>query len=636
MMDFVDFLKRQEIVAILSDHYDLENRESISIINEIIDDLLQLKNFENDDDIIGNLYEEKKDLIERKVLGEYYTPKVIVKEILDSVGYNSEANIDELKIGDISCGSGSFLVEAVRRLIIRWKKKLNISEVSELHFDDAINIIENVKENITGMDINPIAVILCHLNFYLILFEIIDLIRKNLKEYPLPFFKIKNCSALKVNITEDYDFIVGNPPYLFIRDIPIDQRKMIETKDLETNKGQYDYFQIFIELGVKFLKNQGYLGYIVPDSFLTLSNRRIIRKYLYQTTKIKELHHVGSTFEDPIVSNIILIVQKECDREKRDLNQIIVNFLRSENTHPKKIIQKHVRKWNYDFLIHLDEKDVELLSFLKNNFPTLEDIMNLKEYKIMLFRGVELGKEGKVIYCKTCGKYMPLPRNNYVCFGCNRILEKNTIEKIIHESHGTKNQEEIPYIYSIDHYRVKEYKYIDITKKGINYKDVDHYKERIIIRQMSKNNQICATYTKALSLNSQSFYNLKIIRSPFPEFNNYYLLGLINSKLLSYFFIKSFGSYKKLFPRILIEKIRQLPIIIPDTKEEKEWVTQISYNVQELLKLNKNNIKRYQELQKRIDEIVFGLYHINKSNQGAINATFTHLHPSFSEKKKYQ
>jgi len=50
----------------------------------------------------------------RKRLGQYVTPSVIVKYILDAVGYRHDANILGKRLADPSCGSGIFLVEAVR------------------------------------------------------------------------------------------------------------------------------------------------------------------------------------------------------------------------------------------------------------------------------------------------------------------------------------------------------------------------------------------------------------------------------------------------------------------------------------------------------------------------------------------
>ncbi|MFX1499954.1 MAG: TaqI-like C-terminal specificity domain-containing protein, partial [Promethearchaeota archaeon] len=109
----------------------------------------------------------------------------------------------------------------------------------------------------------------------------------------------------------------------------------------------------------------------------------------------------------------------------------------------------------------------------------------------------------------------------------------------------------------------------------------------------------------------QSFYNLKIKKSPISEFNHFYLLGIINSMLLSYFFIKSFGTYKKLFPRILIEKIEEFPIKIPVSDKCRQKAKKIIELVKKIL----NNFNYMKLLQKKLDDLVFDLYEISESNR---------------------
>jgi hypothetical protein len=135
---------------------------------------------------------------------------------------------------------------------------------------------------------------------------------------------------------------------------------------------------------------------------------------------------------------------------------------------------------------------------------------------------------------------------------------------------------------------------------------------------MSQNNLICASYDKNQSLTSQSCYNLKIVKSSKPELNHFYLLGLINSKLLSYYFIKSFGSYKKLFPRILLERIKELPTKIPETSQEKVLAIKISNLVKILLENNKYSYLKTNSIQDKIDSIVFEMFQISNDKKDYI------------------
>ncbi|MFX0104734.1 MAG: Eco57I restriction-modification methylase domain-containing protein, partial [Candidatus Hodarchaeota archaeon] len=561
-------------------------------------------------DIISNLYGKTRDYKEKKKLGEFYTPISIVNYILDAMGYKSTNKIEVKKLIDISCGSGSFIIQAIRRLVRRHLEIYNRKEISDLTAKEAKDIICRVKNNIFGLDINKIACILCQININYVLFDLLKVIRNSDPNYYLPIFEVKNINTLTITTIEDYDLVVGNPPYLFIRDIPKEQRKIIENGKFETNDGQYDYYQIFMELGIKILKNQGLLGFIVPDSLLALSNRSIIRKYIYNKTKIKEVYHTGPKFNDSIVSNIIIILEKENNALERKKNQIKLKISKEqENFIPQTIL----RKWDFKFLIHLNRTDISILDHLNRDFHKLKDLKKKYDIKIALSRGVELTKTGEIIYCEICNKYSPIPKNQLKCQVCNSPLNKKNIEKIIYTKIPDKTLEPNYklYLYSIKRYQITQYKYIDISKTGINYKDLSNYENRIIIRQISQNKKICATYDKNLSLTSQSFYNLKIEKSNIPEFNNYYLLGILNSDLLSYYFIKSFGSYKQLFPRILIEKINDFPIKIPISDNEERKAKKIIKNVKRIL----IEYSELNYLQKQIDSLVFELYGISDRDQ---------------------
>ena len=625
MQDFIDYLEKENVIGNLKQFHkvSLNNHNGDVFLNRIIESLGSFNNAENtikdsisfdlydiNFDVFSKIYEKTRNHKEKKKLGEFYTPSPVVKYILDAVDYNYLKQIETKKLIDISCGSGSFIIQAIRILIERCLRIYKREIISELTVEEAKGIISIVKKSIFGIDINPIACILCQINIHFTLFELLNLILSFEPNYHLPWFNIKNFNTLMIDSEKKYDYVVGNPPYLFIRDIPLDQRQIIETSNFETNDGQYDYYQIFMELGIKILKKGGMLGYIVPDSLLALSNRSILRKYIYNSTKIKEIYHTGPKFSDPVVSNIIIILEKEDDISERKSNYIKLKVL---NQHEESIPQNIIEKWNYKFLIHLNEIDILILEQLSTKFLKLKDLSKKYNIKLVLGRGVELTKKGKIIFCKICNKYLPIPQKKLKCHICNSPLNEKNSENIVYEaipSNATKDNFQL-FLYSIIRYQITQYKYIDTSKVGINYKEFSLYEDRIIIRQLSQNSKICATYDKNLSLTSQSFYNLRIKQSPISEFNNFYLLGLLNSMLFSYFFIKSFGTYKKLFPRILIEKIEDFPIKVPISNKEKENAKKIIENVKLILE----NFDELEHLQETIDLLVFNLYEITDNNR---------------------
>ncbi|MFW9901843.1 MAG: Eco57I restriction-modification methylase domain-containing protein [Candidatus Thorarchaeota archaeon] len=610
MQEFIDYLDNGIIRDLKSFYKEVKDNQNEEIfLNKVLRDLSCLnKTYLNDDIVIG-LYENMRDHKERKKLGEFYTPNDVVDYILDGVGYTDSREIETKKLIDISCGSGSFIIKAIRRMVNRCLKINNCDTISELAIDEAKILISSIKDNIYGIDTNRIACILCQVNIHIVLFEILKHIQKSNPNYKLPLFNIINNDSLTIDAKIKYNYVVGNPPYLFIRDIPRNRREIIENRDFETASGQYDYYQIFIELGLKLLNNGGLFGYILPDSLLALSYRSNIRKYIYNTSKIKEIYYTGPKFNDVTVSNIIIILEKEKDALERNRNQMKIKL---SNQQERFIPQKKIETWDYKFLIHLNNKDTLILKNLNINAPKLKDLNEKYGIQYNLSRGVELTKAGETVFCEKCNRYIPIPKKLFKCPRCKSPLDAQKVEKIIHDTippHSTRSDFKL-YLYSIQRYHKTNYKYIDTSKSGISYKDLSNYKDRIIIRQISQNGRICATYDDKLSLTSQSFYNLKIQKSPLPEFNNFYLLGLINSALLSYFFIKSFGSYKKLFPRILIEKIKELPIVVPSSDIQKEKAIK-------LIEYVKNFIEEeeIEDLQRQVDFLVFDLYQVSEKAQ---------------------
>jgi len=625
MKNFIEFLKRKGIIPYLKKVYKISSNKEVDkeIFERIIGILVNATNFEklnkrkkldanSNLDLIAWIYENNVSKEQRKILGEFYTPSQIVDYILNSVEYSYKKPIENQKLIDISCGSGSFIVKAIERLVSKFLRNFNVINISSLTIREAKDLVLKVSESIAGIDINPIACILCQLNIYFSLFEVINIILEKDEDYLPPIFNISHSNTLEFDFIQKYDYVVGNPPYVFIRDIVPVQRKLIENGNFETAIGQYDYYQIFIEIGIMILKEHGFLGYIVPDSLLALSNRKSLRKYIYSNTMIKKIVVVGSGFKDPVVSSIIIVLQKELNEENRLSNKILIKGTLENNRRENLLLQKDIPEWDYKYLIHLNQMDINILKHLNSKFPKLKSLMDDSKFSISINRGVELGKDGKIIFCNHCKKYFPLPKSKLICIKCGARMNSKNIDKIIVEtlpedSEGTYEL----FIYKLNRYSVKEYRYIRMNVEGINYKDSNNYLNRIVIRQLSQENHICAAYEEK-ALSSQSVYNVKIHRTPIEEFNHFYILGLLNSQLLSYYFLKTFGSYKLLFPRILIEKLKIFPIKVPLTQNERELSNLIIDNVKEIINLKPNNKTQLLKVENQIDFLVNKLYLINE------------------------
>jgi hypothetical protein len=156
-------------------------------------------------DIFQELYQQFFLVITRHKIGEFYTPSNLVKGMIDDV----------YKVGmktlDPSCGSGSFLIELIVKI-------LNSNIKKSLKFE--------AIENIFGFDINPLATLTAKINILLLLIEVYEV---EISKLPIiniflidALFPDQYEENLEINLPKLYnsfDLIIGNPPWLTYKDI---------------------------------------------------------------------------------------------------------------------------------------------------------------------------------------------------------------------------------------------------------------------------------------------------------------------------------------------------------------------------------------------------------------------------------
>jgi len=107
-------------------------------------------------DLFKRLYQNLVPRSIRHKIGEYFTPDWLAELLLDEVGYDGNP---EKKVLDPACGSGTFLVLAIKR----------IREYAEEHFTDERTLLTKIVENVKGIDLNPLAVLASKANYIIAL-----------------------------------------------------------------------------------------------------------------------------------------------------------------------------------------------------------------------------------------------------------------------------------------------------------------------------------------------------------------------------------------------------------------------------------------------------------------------------------
>lgn len=145
-----------------------------------------------------------------------YTPPFLVRLMLDET--LSWERLDRLQqkdeiILDPSCGSGVFLVEAYKRLILHWRSRNGWKKPT-------VTVLKGLLKKVHGVDLETGAVELAAFSLCLALCEALEpaTIRSSMKLLPPLAGKTLHCScffeAKEQNlITEPIGAVIGNPPF---------------------------------------------------------------------------------------------------------------------------------------------------------------------------------------------------------------------------------------------------------------------------------------------------------------------------------------------------------------------------------------------------------------------------------------
>lgn len=118
-------------------------------------------------------------------------------------------------------------------------------------------------------------------------------------------------------LTEQFDTIIGNPPYVRFQDIPAATRIRLKSPLFD---GRSNLFLFFIEKSVRHLKPGGELVFIVPREFIKLTAAKKLNAWLYSQGSITDFLETGdSSIFGPYVPNCA-IFRFEKGRMERTLH----------------------------------------------------------------------------------------------------------------------------------------------------------------------------------------------------------------------------------------------------------------------------------------------------------------------------
>ena len=93
-------------------------------------------------------------------------------------------------------------------------------------------------------------------------------------------------------LSEQFDTIIGNPPYVRYQDVAVDTKKRLKS---ELFDGRSNLFLFFIEKCIRHLKPGGELVFIVPRELIKLTAAKKLNAWLYAQGSITHFYETGDT-----------------------------------------------------------------------------------------------------------------------------------------------------------------------------------------------------------------------------------------------------------------------------------------------------------------------------------------------------
>jgi type I restriction-modification system DNA methylase subunit len=591
--------------------------------------------------------EEKPEV--KKAGGVYYTPSYIVDYIVkNTVGKLCEGKtpkqIEKLKILDPACGSGSFLIGAYKYLLDYHRdyyekeaskyKKVIYQGKGGLWFLTIAEKKRILLNNIYGVDIDSQAAEVTKLSLLLKVLE--NETQESLRlfhERALPdlgnnikcgnsligpdfyhnpqlnfnfgdeqqrkindFDWQKDFSQILTGKNPGFDCVIGNPPYIFTRNKGIPElQKEYFYKFYKHQSSQLNTFSLFVEKCHNLMRINGMLGFITPNNWLTIDSFAPLRLFIFNRTgDITIANILDKVFATANVDTAITFFCKakpsklkicEISNEKEIFcQQVPLSYIKS----PAYIIQISLLK-NSKYSKVL--KKIESLSQPLSKFSTVST--GLKAYQ------TGKGKPKQTDFQKE-----------------NRIFHANKKMNITY-GHYLEGADVCRYYTSWSGQWLSYGDWLAEPRKSVPFTG-----ERILVRQIPSSPPylINGVIVDGLYYND---INSMVIFAPNDAISLKYLLGLINSRLLSFWFSRIFDKLqRKIFPQFKVKELAMFPIckINLSDKNEKKQHDKIVSLVDEMLELHKkiSKIKNPDEktriqrqinsTDEQIDKLVYELY----------------------------
>ncbi|MDD3748174.1 MAG: N-6 DNA methylase [Candidatus Bipolaricaulis anaerobius] len=403
-----------------------------------------------------------------------------------------------------------------------------------------------------------------------------------------------------------FDAVIGNPPYVLI---PHEAEKQYLKARYRLSAGKPDLYRFFIEQSLSLTRQGGRFGFIVPNTVLTIPAARPLRKYLLDEGGLAEIVVFwGSVFPGASVNSAIIVAAKGSAPQH-------VQIVRDTSPSPSRSSLGAALEMSSFIDSDVWRQDDEVRFNVASTAGVAELIRKVQEVSVPLGELADYTL-GMQVYHNSL--HSPQQIANRVFHSC------------------TKKDD--TYWPASSGRNVNRYYFHEDFKEYVSYGEWCYNKPdwrfcigpRILVREIPSETLVCAVSTT-------THIPSKAVIIVLPRaFNVDYLLGIMNSRLIG-FYVRTVGQKgsQRLFPRISLSMIRQLPIRTIDFSDpaDKARHDKMVNLVQTMLDLHKQLAAAKTEHEKtalqrqiaatdhHIDQLVYELYGLTEEEIRAVNGS---------------
>jgi len=381
-----------------------------------------------------------------------------------------------------------------------------------------------------------------------------------------------------------FDAVIGNPPYIRIQTMKEWAPQEVEfykKKFVSASKGNYDIYVVFVEKGLLLLNKNGLLGYILPHKFFNAQYGEPLRSVIAKGKHLKEIVHFGDLqiFNNATTYTCLLFLSRQSKNDfifsKIEKIEIWKSLGESES---QSLSQDNISNENWNFVSGDFEKifnkmknQSKLLSELANIFvgtqTSADDIFVLERCKI----------KGKTItgYSVSLDKEVTIEEEITKKFLRGKqirgYLKPQTNARLICPYQINENDSHLLSTTELSNTFPLAFEYLKENQKQLAEREKGRFKNNWFafgypksMTQFQKHKIIVPDYNNVASFTydvDEHFFKTGYgVLTKSQEIVPFFLLGLLNSKLL-FWYLKQIGiSLRGGYIRFWTQYLEQLPI----------------------------------------------------------------------------